>query len=213
MSTFTPRLQLKRHDGSDPFLRQDFVDNFNKIDAAPGSHVCTSASRPLWGAAQANRLIFETDTRSQWSWSGTAWLPVLSATNGWVLGATPGAYQGRGVAATYSLGSITTTRPGSLLLDMAAILSCVDTAAQGASIQAYVDGAAASGSTGFIQWTGSNNDASWGDYRTTVTKGYKAVNPGAHTIQMRVVCATSSSLSVHAYRLMASVTLINETSR
>lgn len=216
MSTSTPRLQLKRNDGTDPFQRQDFVDNWNKLDAAPGHHVCTSTSRPTWGAAQAGRLIWETDTRTQWSWSGTAWLPPLTATSGWMLGVSPVQTLAAGAAATYTLGTITTTRPGTLLVDLSGVLASLDTAQQNASVTPYIGGAAASGGSSgvsFQQWTGSNNNASYNVYENISAKGYKAVAPGSFTIQARVSVGAISTLGVHVYRLAANIMLINEQSR
>ena len=214
MSTFTPRLQLKRNDGSDPFKRQDFTDNWNKLDAAPGVTPCTSTSRPAWGAAQAGRAILETDTRCEYVWSGTAWLPILTATSAWVLGVNPSATIAKGAQVTYTLGTITTSRPGTLLVDLTGIMACLDTTQQQVSLIPYVNNAAINNqSQGLIQWTGSNNNGSYNDYRTTNCKGWKAVAPGTHTIQARVAVGTLSTLSIIAYRLSASITLINENSR
>jgi hypothetical protein len=80
MSSLTPRLSLKRPDDTDPFLTQDFVDNYNKLDAAPGVHICTSTTRPSWSGAQAGRAIFLTDWKCfQW-WSGSSWQDERAAT-------------------------------------------------------------------------------------------------------------------------------------
>lgn len=215
MSTFTPRLQLKRNDGSDPFKRQDFVDNWNKMDAAPGVHVCTSTSRPTWGSAQAGRTILETNTRAMYEWSGTAWLPILTAPSGWTLGIAPGAYLAPDTQAVYTLGTITTTRPGTLMVDLSAVMACIDTTQQSTTIVPQVDGviAAGGGSTGFKQWTGSNNNGGYNVYDTMNSKGSRAVAAGNHTIQARIYNHGLSSLSVLAYRVMANVILVNETSR
>lgn len=214
MSTFTPRLQLKRNDGSDPFKRQDFTDNWNKMDAAPGTHVCTSTSRPAWGASQSGRLILETDTRCQYEWSGTSWLPILTASNAWGLGVNPNASVAKNTTVTYTLGTITTSRPGTLLIDLTGILACVDTTQQSMSLYPIVNSATISNpSPGFIQWTGSNNNGSYNVYSTTNTKGWKAVAAGTHTIQARVTVGNISTLSVLAYRLSAAIHLINESAR
>jgi hypothetical protein len=198
MSTLTPRLQLKRNDGSDPFKRQDFTDNWNKIDAAPGVHICTSTSRPTWGASQAGRRILETDTRAEYEWSGTAFLA-------------------KGATATYTLGSITTSRPGSLMVDLQGIFASMDTAAQAVEMAPLVNGAeinTGSGfARGFVQWTGSNNDGGYQVYETTSAKGLKAVNKGTYTIQAKVTVNTYSTLSVMTWRLAANVLLVNEASR
>jgi len=63
MSQLTPHLGLKKPDGSDPFLRQDFDDNYDVLDAAPGIYICTSSTHPTtWGDNQVGRGIIEVDT-------------------------------------------------------------------------------------------------------------------------------------------------------
>src|SRR3954454_16834153 len=69
MSQLTPHLGLKKPDGSDPFLRQDFDDNYDVLDAAPGLYICTSSSHPTtWGDAQVGRGIIEVDTGAILYW-------------------------------------------------------------------------------------------------------------------------------------------------
>jgi hypothetical protein len=68
------RLGLKRHTTADRFHIQDYADNWDTLDAAPGLHICTSTSRPTtWGAGQTGRRIGETDTGLVWRWTGTGW--------------------------------------------------------------------------------------------------------------------------------------------
>ena len=74
MSSLTSRLGLIRWALSDKWRNQDLVDNWNAIDAAPGTHICTAATRPTWGANQAGRKILETDTGLEYRWSGSAWV-------------------------------------------------------------------------------------------------------------------------------------------
>lgn len=73
MSTQSKNLKLVVPDTSTPFSTQDIADNWNKIDAAPGTFICTSSSRPTWAANQAGRKIYETDTDLDWTWTGTTW--------------------------------------------------------------------------------------------------------------------------------------------
>lgn len=81
MTTPSPRLKLKVPAQSDRFSTQDLIDNWNLLDAAPGLHICTSTTRPSdWGAAQAGRLIYETNTRLEWGWTGSAWVRVTGGT-------------------------------------------------------------------------------------------------------------------------------------
>lgn len=75
MTTPSPRLKLKVPAQSDRFSTQDLIDNWNLIDAAPGTHICTSTTRPTtWAAAQAGRGIYETNTKLNWFWTGAAWV-------------------------------------------------------------------------------------------------------------------------------------------
>jgi hypothetical protein len=83
MATYTTRLGLKKPAGVDPFLRQDFEDNWEALDLAPGLHICTSGSRPSWAAALAGRCILETDTGSIYRWTGSTWHQVKQSPNGW----------------------------------------------------------------------------------------------------------------------------------
>jgi len=81
--TPTPRLGLYKPEGGDAFQRTKFLETWDKLDEAPGVHICTSSSRPSWGTDQAGRLIFETDTVRIMRFSGTAWAQVKQAANGW----------------------------------------------------------------------------------------------------------------------------------
>lgn len=70
MTTPSPKLGLALPAQSDPFVTADIKSNWEKIDAAPGSHICTSGTRPKWTAAQAGRKIIETNTGLEWMWNG-----------------------------------------------------------------------------------------------------------------------------------------------
>lgn len=72
MTTPSPKLQLAVPSQSDPFSTSDVAENWDKIDAAPGTYICASSSRPSWTAAQGGRKIYETDTGLEWIWTGTA---------------------------------------------------------------------------------------------------------------------------------------------
>lgn len=72
MSSNTNRMVLKRPQVGDPFLTQDFFDNFTTLDSYPGPFPCTSGTRPgAWGANQNGMCISETDTGLLWRWDGT----------------------------------------------------------------------------------------------------------------------------------------------
>lgn len=63
----------------DPFSTADIKGNWEKIDAAPGSHICTSSTRPVWTAAQAGRKIIETNTQLEWMWTGTEFVRLTGS--------------------------------------------------------------------------------------------------------------------------------------
>lgn len=70
----SPRLGLFLPALTDRFKTEDIKGNFDKIDAAPGTHICTSTTRPTgWGAPKAGRKIYETNTGLEWVWNGTDW--------------------------------------------------------------------------------------------------------------------------------------------
>lgn len=73
MTTPSPKLQLALPTQTDPFSTADVRENWEKIDAAPGTYICTSTTRPALTAAQAGRKIYETNTGLEWVWNGTAW--------------------------------------------------------------------------------------------------------------------------------------------
>lgn len=76
MTTPTPRLGLKIFTTADQFKVQDWDDNANVLDGAPGLLLCTSTTHPTtWTAAQNGMLILETDTGLVWRYtSGTTFV-------------------------------------------------------------------------------------------------------------------------------------------
>lgn len=92
MPTPSPKLGLALPSPPDQFSTADLRANWEKIDASPGSFICTSTTRPAWTAGAAGRKIIETDTLLEWLWSGTEWkrlapTGVLKKSNGeWAIG-------------------------------------------------------------------------------------------------------------------------------
>lgn len=74
MPSISKRLGLVKPARTDPFVTSDIANNWQKIDDAPGAHICTSATRPSWGSGQAGRLIMETDSGLVWRWTGTTFV-------------------------------------------------------------------------------------------------------------------------------------------
>jgi len=101
MATSTTKLGLRKPD-PDP-TTGDFIDvvtdvndSMDKLDAAVGTFICTSGTRPVGSLRWDGRDIFETDTRRRYMWSTTVndWLPIL---------------QSRAAAGPYLLGPSTDT--------------------------------------------------------------------------------------------------------
>lgn len=64
MSTLTPKLGLLKPAGTEFILRlPQFNDNWDLLDGAAGSSICTSGTRPSTGNF-LGRVIFETDTKA-----------------------------------------------------------------------------------------------------------------------------------------------------
>lgn len=77
----SPRLGLALPDLTDRFSTADLRSNWQKVDAAPGTFICTSTTRPTgWGANQAGRRIIETNTKLEWMWTGTGWVRLSGGT-------------------------------------------------------------------------------------------------------------------------------------
>jgi len=83
--SLSTKLALYLPDGPDFVQRvQDFIDNWNKLDAAAGALICTSGTRPV--APFAGQVIFETDTDIARVWNSTdsRWdaLGIIKCTSG-----------------------------------------------------------------------------------------------------------------------------------
>jgi hypothetical protein len=74
MPTPSPKLGLNIFALADTFSTAQYNANWNALDNYPGLFVCTSTSRPAWGANQNGMRISETDTGLLWTWNGTAFV-------------------------------------------------------------------------------------------------------------------------------------------
>lgn len=73
MPTYTPRLKLIRRILGEPFLLQDYSDNWAKIDASPGTLVIDDAGDLPndWTSAETGNQVIAVDTGLRWWWNGT----------------------------------------------------------------------------------------------------------------------------------------------
>lgn len=80
MVNISPKLGLSLPDRTDPFNTDVLKGNWNIVDAAPGSTICTSTTRPTnWTTAQAGRKIIETDTKLEWMWDGAKFIRLYGS--------------------------------------------------------------------------------------------------------------------------------------
>jgi hypothetical protein len=209
MSSFTNRLKLKTWVGGDPFLRQDFDDNWDKLDAAPGVFVCDSHSLPSWDSASAGRQIYQTDTRRTLFWTGSAWVEDLVAPSAWVLNHATTHVLGKSTTVSAALGSIVTSRPGTLLINATARMEIL-TDMQAINAYLTVNGvtASASATNTYNKWDTVNV---YQDIRTIPIQGQLAVAAGTHAIAAVFHSGTGNG-STSFNSVCAQVILANTTS-
>lgn len=210
MSTLTPRMNLKRPDGSDPFLTQDFVDNYNKMDAAPGVHICTSSTKPSWGAAQAGRTIFLTDYKCfQW-WDGSAWQSERAAPGMFAGGALFETNLSKNASVVYNLLNFTTPRPCQLAVWMNMTFGCDSRFSQSIFGRIVFDGGDTllGGYSDSLRFTGNSSDTSSDAYLTLSLLGMVSVSAGAHTLGGKVTVGSyNTSIILRGMKTVASLAI------
>jgi hypothetical protein len=72
MPTPSTRLALNIFSTADTFSTAQYDANWSLLDNYPGIYICTSTTRPTWGANQNGMRIHETDTGLSWVWNGSA---------------------------------------------------------------------------------------------------------------------------------------------
>jgi hypothetical protein len=107
---------LKLNDEADPFQLSDFVENWELLDASPGTYICTSTSQPNWDSSQAGRLIFMTDTKQLAYWTGTAWTDLRDSAPVFAGGSYINKLVNPGTSPTFSVLTFTTPRPCSMAI-------------------------------------------------------------------------------------------------
>lgn len=220
MSTTSPRLGLKIPDGSDPFLRTDFVDNYGVMEGSPGTWICTSTTRPTWGAGQAGRTIRETDTRREVLWTGTAWHELLYGPAIWYGSTRPQVMLGVNTMVTYVVGTFTVTRPGSLfgLTTTEHALPCRGLI--GATTRLMIDGSDAnfdgpSQHGEYVQSAFPNTSTFGSDrwYQTVASMGSRDISAGTHSIGIRVTTQGDTGIQLKLTSVRAMAMFANGTDR
>lgn len=214
MSGTTPRLGLKTFDQSDPFLRQDFNDNNSRLDSYPGPYICTSQTRPAWGAAQSGMRIYETDTRREMVWSGTAWREVLSAPPVWTGTVTPMVALGGNTHVYYKLATFTVNRPGALAVWLTAEANCDSIYAANIHVRPQIDGSDAHIGTDAYERVVpiDRSGAGYGRHFQIPAMGLRQVGVGSHNIGIHFYTTpitVTSSTSTKLISARAVAVLVN----
>lgn len=200
MSTNSQHLGIKIPDGSDPFLRTDFVQNWNILDSYPGTWICTSTTRPTWGTSQAGMVILETDTRRHILWNGTAWKEMLTSPAMWYGSLRPYATINRATTVTYTVGTFTTHRPGSVMVMAGVEAGMPQQTLFECNFRVMIDGAEANIDPGYGEYMGTNMSGTWGGELwsvTNVSMGVRNIASGSHSMGLRVITSSASSSSSH----------------
>lgn len=207
MSGTTPRMGLKTFDSSDPFLRQDFNDNASKLDASPGVFLCTSASRPAWGASQAGMRIYESDTRRELVWTGTAWREVLTAPPAWSGYIRPNVSLSNDAHVYYKMATFNVTRPGSLFITLVAELACQSIYGMQATLRPQMDGndCQVGDSGSFVRMEQVHTSGNgWSRHPVITALGLHTVGVGSHNFGTHFY-TTPDNTSAHGTMSLISV--------
>lgn len=217
MSGTTPRLGLKTWDQSDPFLRQDFNDNSARLDSSPGAFLCTSGSRPAWGANQSGMRIYETDTRREVVWTGTAWREPLSAPAAWTGWARPDVALGHNTHVYYKLATFNVNRPGALLVDLAVEVAIQSLYTMNMNFRVQVDGndAQIGSSASYLRVEQVHTSGSgWQRSYMVPAMGLRPVGVGSHNFGIHMYTvpgATTTAGSARLVTVRGSAILVNST--
>ena len=193
MSTTSPRMGLKVPDGSDPFLRTDFVQNLGTQDNYPGNWICTSTTRPSWGTQQTGMCITETDTRRTLLWTGTTWREMLYGPAIWWGSLRPGTRIGDHAQVSYVVGTFTVNRPGTLLGITTTELGLPSNGYIDLNVRVMIDGAQANwdgdalGEYVESNWNNTGTTPALDQFGTTIASmGVRNISAGTHSIGFMV---------------------------
>lgn len=205
MSTTSQHLGLKINDGSDPFLLSDFTNNWNLLDGFPGVWICTSTTRPSWGAAQNGMMIVETDTRRNMLWTGSTWREMLTGPAVWWGSLRPGVMIGKSTALNYVIGTFTVNRPGTLLAITTTEFGFPSNGFIQGNVRAMIDGSQANwdgssyGEYWKYDWSNSGTTSAQNDFSTTITSlGIRTISAGTHSVGLQVATSNVTTQNTQA---------------
>jgi hypothetical protein len=205
MSTTSPHIGYKVPDGSDPFLRTDFVANYGLADNFPGDWICTSTTRPTWGASQTGMKITETDTRRTMLWTGSTWREMLTGPAMWWGSLRPNVMIGKGTTVTYVVGTFTVNRPGTLFGLLTTEIGIPSNGYIAGNVLCMIDGSQANwDGSGFGEYfkadhSNTGTTAGQNDFTDTITSvGVRTISAGTHSIGLRMIIPTYSTINTAA---------------
>jgi hypothetical protein len=210
VSTLTPKIGLKRPDGTDPFLRNDFVTNWNALDATPGVYICDSTTKPVWGTAQAGRMIFMTDYKQVQYWDGTTWNDERTAVPMFAGGAVFDATIGKSATPTYNIVTFTTPRPCTLAVFMQATISCDSQHTQDIYFRINFDNTDVllGAYSDAIRFTGNSSDTSADAKMTVPAMAVINCTKGTHSLKGKVIVgAYNTSVTVRGIKTIGLIGL------
>lgn len=207
MAQFTTKLGLKSPDGTDPFQRQDFVDNYAKLDASPGVYICDSNTRPsTWTSSQAGRQIYVTDWKQFQMWTGTTFINERTAVPCFAGGAVFDASVGKQTTATYTLSTVNTPRPCTLAIIMNITMSVPSESSQFASMRINFDGTdlLMGNYSDAVRFIGNANDPSSDNQQTISALAVVSAAVGSHSIRGKVTTGNwNTTLTVRGLKFLA----------
>lgn len=220
MSTLSQHMGIKIPDGSDPFLRTDFVQNYNTLDKYPGNWICTSTTRPNWGAGQAGMCITETNTRRTMMWTGSTWREMLYGSAVWYGSTRPQVQVGPGTSVTYIVGTFTVNRPGSLFGMTTSEVALPTRGYTGATNRLMLDGMDANfdgpHQNGEYVGTDFPNNSTFGSKYWTANVasiGVRNISAGTHSIGLRFTTMINANSTARLVSIRAMAMFVNATDR
>ncbi len=218
MSTTSQHQGLKIPDGSDPFLRTDFVQNFQTLDQYTGDWICTSTTRPVWGAGQAGMKIIETDTRRTLMWTGTTFREMLYGPAVWWGALRPNAVVNHSTVVNYTVGTFTVNRPGSLLTVATTEYNLTTRGFMGATTRILIDGAVAALDTTMAEFVATDwpNNSTFGTGAWSVTiptLGIRNISAGTHSVGIQATGADTSTGTIKLVTSRIVAMFVNATDR
>jgi hypothetical protein len=193
MGTLTSKLKLFKPATSDTVdVVADLNNNYDIIDTNIGTTICTSSTRPSGGALFAGLEIYETDTKKNYVYDGSAWQYVGAFDFQWQY--ISAGSQALTTALTDIAGAtitITTVRPlVAVKVEYNVYLQCNTAVANSnAQMSADFDGTPVAG--GGATWLVNVNHN--GDRQTMRGSGIVLCNAaGSHTFKVRGLCQTTN---------------------